>query len=64
MSTQDRLHVRGPSETQVDDTSSPELHGKSEEKPLLGGDAKRKPSFRIARLDGRDTLKYEDTADK
>jgi hypothetical protein len=25
---------------------------------------KRKPVFRFARLDGRDTLKYEDTADK
>jgi hypothetical protein len=25
---------------------------------------KRRPVFRFARLDGRDTLKYEDTADK
>jgi hypothetical protein len=25
---------------------------------------RRKPVFRFARLDGRDTLKYEDTADK
>jgi hypothetical protein len=25
---------------------------------------RRSPLFRLARLDGRDTLKYEDTADK
>ena len=29
-----------------------------------GEPAKKSPLFRMARLDGRDTLKYEDTADK
>ncbi|MGQ0722138.1 MAG: hypothetical protein ACT4PE_11280 [Candidatus Eiseniibacteriota bacterium] len=28
------------------------------------GGARRSPLLRLARLDGRDTLKYEDTADK
>lgn len=27
-------------------------------------ETKKSPRFRMARLDGRDTLKYEDTADK
>ncbi len=34
------------------------------EKPENAGPPRRSPVFRFARLDGRDTLKYEDTADK
>jgi hypothetical protein len=31
---------------------------------LPGEPRKKSPLFRMSRLDGRDTLKYEDTADK
>jgi hypothetical protein len=34
------------------------------DKPENPTPPKRSPVFRMARLDGRDTLKYEDTADK
>jgi hypothetical protein len=45
------------------DTGAPESGEESKEQAAQGV-AKKKPVFRFARLDGRDTLKYEDTADK
>jgi hypothetical protein len=36
----------------------------SKERTSGGAPGEKKPVFRFARLDGRDTLKYEDTADK
>lgn len=63
MTGPDRPRVRGAQDPRPEDALSPETDGKSKERPTRGGD-KKKPVFRLARLDGRDTLKYEDTADK
>jgi hypothetical protein len=63
MSTPDRPRVRGTAETRPEETLDPAK--KKPERPARGSATEeRKPAFRFARLDGRDTLKYEDTADK
>ncbi|MEZ5065395.1 MAG: hypothetical protein R3B81_11730 [bacterium] len=50
-----------PQNPRHDSPLEPTNDGKKDRKP--NADPK-KPVFRFARLDGRDTLKYEDTADK
>jgi len=60
MSSPDRPRVRGTKEPKPGETLE---QGKKSDRPARG-DADKKPVFRFARLDGRDTLKYEDTADK
>ena len=63
MSTPDRPRVRGTRDPLPEEALEAP---KKPDRPARGGAAQesRKPDFRFARLDGRDTLKYEDTADK
>ena len=60
MSHPDRPRVRGTKDPEPQEA----LDAGAKKKAEPGEDKKRKPVFRFARLDGRDTLKYEDTADK
>ena len=60
MSGTDDQGKAGRSETE--ETPPPKIVGAQD--GAAAGERKRSPLLRIARLDGRDTLKYEDTADK
>ena len=62
MSSPDRPRVRGTKDTTPEETL--EQGKKKDDRPARGDGDKKKPVFRFAKLDGRDTLKYEDTADK
>ena len=64
MTGPERPRVRGTRDRRPEDTPSSEPAEKPDERPARSGDDKKSPEFRLARLDGRDTLKYEDTADK
>lgn len=61
MSSPDRPRVRGAQDPKPEDTLE---QGKKKNDRPARGDGEKKPVFRFAKLDGRDTLKYEDTADK
>ena len=54
--------IKGGSDARPEETLDPNAKKAAEEKGEKK--AKKSPLFKMARLDGRDTLKYEDTADK
>jgi hypothetical protein len=53
---------RGRQEEDVKTPQAPVTDSESD--PAQSPGRKGSPRFRLVRLDGRDTLKYEDTADK
>lgn len=59
MTNPDRPRVRG-----TEDPRPEESLEAGKKTPTARDGEKKKPAFRFTRLDGRDTLKYEDTADK
>ena len=55
---------RKHSKQDADPEKNLRVEGEEKAKKTTRDGKGRKPAFRFSRLDGRDTLKYEDTADK
>jgi hypothetical protein len=60
MNAGDEKGVAGEDRAEVPRPAGDDVRTESEGR----GGPRRSPLLRLARLDGRDTLKYEDTADK